>query len=845
MKTEALCLAEIEAYDRALGTTRILRFANRPFTTKPSESPANTAYEVCLDTSDISRSLFASAATTGRSTMSLGDLKLNNPDGDLDYLSELAFDARTVTLRRTTTFNPSYPSDFESTVLSAEQLEWDTDLITLKLRDRFYEVASAKLQTNKYLGNNALPAGLEGTAELAGKPKPVCLGVVKNVPAVPVNTAKLIYQVNDGAVASIDAVRDRGVSLRTSETWVAGATTGSTVRFANGLFIAGDLGGGIGLLRTSPDGVTWTTRKTGLSSLSDVAYGAGVWLAVLDAEFLTSTDGVTWTTHTVPTLQSGNFYRGAIYHATAALFVVCGTGGEIYTSPDALTWTQRAAGTASPGPGPNQGGLWSACYGNGIGVFGGAGGLILSSADAITWTKRSENTSADGYVGDIFAIAFGLDRFVAVGSKILMTSLDGIVWTRTQTGFLFKGVMYANVFIAATFSNPGWIFSSVDGLQWIQTSAPWTGLGAKGPCAANGNVSVIPGSTLLKSVVQGYSSEADLLDDDLAPLAGSYSEYAAGGYFRLGGSPDGTITSDVTEGATSADHTAGAIANKALGRVPSAPSFDSGDLTALDAADDSACGYWTVDDSVTCDQVIDLAAGTPGGSWFPDKAGTFRIAQFAAPSGTPALVITKADVVEGTLKRITSNDQGNGIPFYQVVVQYARYYQTLTTDIAGIVSDADRADFAQEWRNAPSTDLPVLDVHPSAGVLTIQSLYAFAADAQAEANRRLALRKVKRDPYEVTIELNDDSDALELNDVVEVIYPRYSLSVVGSPSQAATGIGTEGGGLFIVLDARPNAAAKELTLTVWGGARYKNVIDKSGAYVVDHNGAFVIERIAA
>jgi hypothetical protein len=60
----------------------------------------------------------------------------------------------------------------------------------------------------------------------------VCYGVVKNVPAPCVNTSKLIYQVNDGAVDSIDAVYDRGVPLLVGRTVLSADVVEGRVRLA-------------------------------------------------------------------------------------------------------------------------------------------------------------------------------------------------------------------------------------------------------------------------------------------------------------------------------------------------------------------------------------------------------------------------------------------------------------------------------------------------------------------------------------------------------------------------------------------------------------------------------------
>lgn len=54
--------------------------------------------------------------------------------------------------------------------------------------------------------------GAEGGAELAGLPKPLCYGSNFNVTPVSVATASVEYQVHDGAVRGIDAVRVQGVA---------------------------------------------------------------------------------------------------------------------------------------------------------------------------------------------------------------------------------------------------------------------------------------------------------------------------------------------------------------------------------------------------------------------------------------------------------------------------------------------------------------------------------------------------------------------------------------------------------------------------------------------------------
>ncbi|MCQ6468391.1 hypothetical protein NPN14_24490, partial [Vibrio parahaemolyticus] len=69
-----------------------------------------------------------------------------------------------------------------------------------------------------------------------------------------------------------------------------------TVAYGNNLWIAG----GSNAIRTSPDGITWTTRTSNFPSLIlSVAYGNNLWIAGgYTGALRTSTDGVTWTTRT-------------------------------------------------------------------------------------------------------------------------------------------------------------------------------------------------------------------------------------------------------------------------------------------------------------------------------------------------------------------------------------------------------------------------------------------------------------------------------------------------------------------------------------------------------------------
>jgi hypothetical protein len=94
-----------------------------------------------------------------------------------------------------------------------------------------------------------------------------------------------------------------------------------------------------------------------------------------------------------------------------------GVNGTIVTSPDGITWTNRASG--------NNYSLSAIAYGNNLFVAVGPGGAagffkqpsdetILTSPDGLTWTSRTS-----GIGSDLSSVAYGNNQFVAVGTYIV------------------------------------------------------------------------------------------------------------------------------------------------------------------------------------------------------------------------------------------------------------------------------------------------------------------------------------------------------------------------------------------------------------------------------------------
>lgn len=213
--TDLVYLVELTAYDPAIPGTRVLRYCSGVGkVTSPTETPANVVYEPrVIEPTNFSRSAFSDARTMGGSTVGFGEIVLNNADQGLSALLDYGLDGRPAVVR-VGPQDGAYPGDY-TTFLSGtvEQVEIGARRATIRLRDRL-AVLDQPIQATKYAGTNALPAGVEGTADdIKGQPKPQAYGRCYQVPLTIVNTARLICQFHDGSAQAVDAVRDMGLPL--------------------------------------------------------------------------------------------------------------------------------------------------------------------------------------------------------------------------------------------------------------------------------------------------------------------------------------------------------------------------------------------------------------------------------------------------------------------------------------------------------------------------------------------------------------------------------------------------------------------------------------------------------
>ncbi len=199
-------LAEIEAYDPASSSVITYRFASGQ-----GFDNAGAFYKPRIENpATFTRGMGASPG--GKANVSFGELTLVNIDRELAAMADDFYDGRTLTLK---IGDPTAAYGAFTTVLKAtiETVAVERERISVRLRDR--SVALDKpFSTAKFGGTNVLPNGIDGTADdIKDQSKPRILGRIALMQPVQVNTSKLIYMVNAGAVDAILNVFDAGAYL--------------------------------------------------------------------------------------------------------------------------------------------------------------------------------------------------------------------------------------------------------------------------------------------------------------------------------------------------------------------------------------------------------------------------------------------------------------------------------------------------------------------------------------------------------------------------------------------------------------------------------------------------------
>lgn len=298
-----------------------------------------------------------------------------------------------------------------------------------------------------------------------------------------------------------------------------------------------------------------------------------------------------------------------------------------------------------------------------------------------------------------------------------------------------------------------------------------------------------------------YASQADM--EANAPAAGQYRVWndAGGCYIRLGGNPTGTVTADLTRGATAANRTVGQVWSAILSKAGvAAGDIDGADVAALDAAVAYPVGLFCATDyDMSALEACDIVCGSVGAWFTSDALGKFRIGRLELPTGASVGTITTTEIV--AIERVASQDPGVGIPAWKVKLGYQRIW--FVQDDTNTTVAADRKGYlAQEYRRIEASDSAVLTANLTSPEVEFLTTLVSAADASAEASRRLTIYKSRRDMLQVKVRVDPAlASVLDLGKIVTVQLARYGLSA---------------GKKFLIIGIRTDMRGRLFDLTLWG-----------------------------
>lgn len=206
-------LVEIDAL--VSGSPVTLRASTHGYTSRPTDSPANTAYpEIVADPGRFRRDLFGPGRTMGQSEVDYGEIVLNNAGGEIDAWKDYALTGREVRVYSIASRSSALSSRVLLLRANVEALNARRALTqwTLRLRGRRLDL-ERPMQTVLYAGTTSgADETAEGGADLAGQVKPRVFGKVFNARPRLVNQNFQLYQVSAAALSAV-AVYDGGVPL--------------------------------------------------------------------------------------------------------------------------------------------------------------------------------------------------------------------------------------------------------------------------------------------------------------------------------------------------------------------------------------------------------------------------------------------------------------------------------------------------------------------------------------------------------------------------------------------------------------------------------------------------------
>jgi hypothetical protein len=315
-----------------------------------------------------------------------------------------------------------------------------------------------------------------------------------------------------------------------------------------------------------------------------------------------------------------------------------------------------------------------------------------------------------------------------------------------------------------------------------------------------------------------YTSLADMYANE--PAEGTFRAWitAAGAYFRLGSTPQGTLTCDVIEGHLPIDWSAGNVTYRMItgygGVLPS--EINISDLNQLNILNQAAVGIY-IDGESDIQTPVNSVLQSIGASGGFDRLDIFRMRRINLPLEEDLGPITfrapyndtkvgANDIRLISIRFIPTNDPDKGVPTYQQILNYRKNYTTQASDgLAGqALQDQALVNFVNsEFRTVTREAAWIKVGNPLAVKKEMNSLLVDTVAAEEECERQLTLYSGRRDFLELEIHLDfENLSKIDIGDIVNIIIPAYGYRY-GVP--------------MLITGLAYNTSRDILTVEVWGG----------------------------
>ncbi len=197
---------------------------------------------------------------------------------------------------------------------------------------------------------------------------------------------------------------------------------------------------------TSDNVAGWTLRGsvgTAGSPLADIAFGAGLFVAIGDNNaFYSPDDGATWYPGTI----SGVSRLSSVAYGNGRFVATDSASDNVAVSVDGIHWTTAAIGLASPET-PRRTG-----FGGGLFLLTTSSGDVYTSTDGVAWLRRARFADLAGLDTSVARVAYGAEAFLIITAspaQVYFSVDSGDTWVAldpfgTGGGYHLDDILYWN-----------------------------------------------------------------------------------------------------------------------------------------------------------------------------------------------------------------------------------------------------------------------------------------------------------------------------------------------------------------------------------------------------------------